>query len=86
MYFVESTDSEFDSSEPGTHVYEPVIPVDYEIDMDIELSRITINVKYNETMHILSFEDMSNEMNDGNDEYNPDTGSYSFTPCAAGRL
>ena len=44
LNWTESTESEFDPSVPGTYVYEPVIPDEYEMDMDVPLLQIKVIV------------------------------------------
>ena len=45
LNWTESTESEFDPSVPGTYVYEPVIPDEYEMDMDVPLPQIKVIVE-----------------------------------------
>ncbi|WP_125144430.1 Ig-like domain-containing protein [Clostridium transplantifaecale] len=45
LNFAESTDSQFHSEEEGTYVYEPVIPDEYDMDLDVELPQITVVIK-----------------------------------------
>lgn len=45
LNWTESTESEFDPSVPGTYVYEPIIPSEYEMDMDVELPQIKVVVE-----------------------------------------